>query len=595
MGTPPAFSAPAAEYKRRLEARLATAAAERSRGAKAAYLRLAVAVVFVAAVWLVIGPQILAPWWLAAPVAVFIALAAWHARVDRRQRRAERAAAYFERALERLEDRWAGKGEAGHRFLDEHHPYAQDLDIFGEGSLFEMLCIARTRAGEATLANWLTGHATTDVIRARQHAVAELRSQLDLREDLAVLGEDVRVGVHPEPLAEWGERPPMLPVGAVQVAAALLVLAFVLAVVFGSLPGALLAFAAEAAFIAYFRRRIGAVVAGVELPAHDLHLLSEVLARFEREAFQSDRLRELRAELEVEGRSPSARIARLDRLMELLDSRDNVVVRIVDWPLMWTTQLAFAIESWRRTSGPALRRWLDAAGELEALSALAAYSYARPEDPFPEIVSESPLFDGEALEHPLLPRGKAVANDIRMDRTLGVHVVSGSNMSGKSTLLRTVGTNAVLAMAGAPVRARRLRMSLVNVGASIRVTDSLQAGASRFYAEITRLRQLLDMTARPEPLLFLLDELLHGTNSHDRRIGAEAVVRSFAERGAIGLLTTHDLALAHIADALGPGAQNVHFEDHLEDGRIRFDYRLRPGTVTKSNALELMRSVGLHV
>jgi len=188
-----------------------------------------------------------------------------------------------------------------------------------------------------------------------------------------------------------------------------------------------------------------------------------------------------------------------------------------------------------------------------------------------------------------------VRNDVSLTAGLKVLVVSGSNMSGKSTLLRTVGINAVLALAGAPVRARSLRIAPLALGASIRILDSIQEGTSRFYAEITRLRKLVSLADGPIPLLFLLDELLHGTNSHDRRIGAEAVVRGLVQQGAIGLLTTHDLALAHIVDVLAPHAVNVHFEDHIENGRIAFDYTLRPGVVKKSNALELMRSIGLKV
>jgi DNA mismatch repair ATPase MutS len=188
-----------------------------------------------------------------------------------------------------------------------------------------------------------------------------------------------------------------------------------------------------------------------------------------------------------------------------------------------------------------------------------------------------------------------VRNDVTIGGELRVLVVSGSNMSGKSTLLRTIGVNTVLALAGATVRARRLRLSPLTTGASIRVQDSLRAGESRFYAEITRLRQIMDTAAGNRPVLFLIDEFLHGTNSHDRRIGAEAIVRGLVERGAIGLITTHDLALAHIADALGPAGVNVHFEDHLENGRMTFDYRMRPGVVQKSNAIELMRSIGLEV
>jgi DNA mismatch repair ATPase MutS len=330
-------------------------------------------------------------------------------------------------------------------------------------------------------------------------------------------------------------------------------------------------------------------------PAYGLALLSEVLARFEQERFASPRLVALRKELEADGLPPSRRIARLNRLMELLDSSDHVLVRAIGGPLLYVPQLVFAIEAWRKKSGPHVRKWLAATGEIEVLCAFANYAYEHPGDPFPEFAEDGPCYEGEALAHPLLAEGRAVRNDVRLGGELRVMVVSGSNMSGKSTLLRTVGINAVLAMAGAPVRARRLRLSPLAVGASIRTLDSLQGGTSRFYTEITRLRRLVELTKGPVPLLFLLDELLQGTNSHDRRIGAEAFVHGLIERGAVGLLTTHDLALAAIADTLAPRARNVHFEDHLENGKMTFDYKLRPGVVRKSNALELMRSVGLEV
>ena len=234
-------------------------------------------------------------------------------------------------------------------------------------------------------------------------------------------------------------------------------------------------------------------------------------------------------------------------------------------------------------------------GEFEALSSLASFSFEHPKDPFPEIVEGKVCFEGLGLGHPLLPESDCVRNDVRLDRERQVLLVSGSNMSGKSTLLRTVGTNAILAMAGAPVRAESLRLSPLNVGASIRVTDSLESGVSRFYAEITRIRRLMDMTSGDSTLLFLLDELLHGTNSHDRRIGAEAIVRRLVEKGAIGMVTTHDLAIANIEDDLKPRVANVHLQDHLENGKMKFDYKLRPGVVEHSNAIELMRSIGLEV
>ena len=225
----------------------------------------------------------------------------------------------------------------------------------------------------------------------------------------------------------------------------------------------------------------------------------------------------------------------------------------------------------------------------------ASHAFEHPRDPFPEFTEESPLIEAEEIGHPLIPESKLVRNSVSLGGSLRLLVVSGSNMSGKSTLLRTVGINAVLAQAGAPVCARRLRLSRLALGASIRTLDSLQDGTSRFYAEIRRLHQIMELTAGPLPVLFLLDELLHGTNSHDRRIGAEAIVRGWAERAVIGLVTTHDLALAQVAEALAARAANVHFEDQFENGRMTFDYRLHAGVVEKSNALELMRSVGLEV
>jgi len=263
---------------------------------------------------------------------------------------------------------------------------------------------------------------------------------------------------------------------------------------------------------------------------------------------------------------------------------------------------AVAIDRWRSTWGPAVCEWIRVVGELEALAALATYTYEHPADPFPDLVDDGPLFDAESLRHPLLPGRGGVPNDVRLGGVSStgadgprVIIVSGSNMSGKSTLLRTVGVNTVLAMAGGPVRASALRISLLAIGATLKIEDSLQAGHSRFYAEILRIRAIADTGRGPLPLLFLLDEILHGTNSHDRRIGAEAIVRTLVHEGAIGLVTTHDLALTELAASLGKAAVNMHFEDRLENGRMVFDYRIRPGVVEHSNALALMRAIGLDV
>ena len=590
---------PRLEYTRRAEERRAEAQRQQQRFRRVGVLRLALLAIGLVLAWLAFNETI-SWWWVLAPAALFLALADVQQRLTQARRRSERAAAIYEQGLARLDDLWAGSGATGERFLDASHPYAEDLDIFGHGSLFELLSRARTRVGEETLARWLLEPALPEMVRARQAAVVELRPMLDLREDLALLGEGVRSGEDTRGLTEWAAGAPWPISRFTRITALALALLAVITLIlwiagFGLIPF-LVAFLLGRIFTFRLQSKVEQVVSAVDSAGRDLTLLSEVLSRLERERFTSPHLVELRAAVDVEGLAPSQQIARLNRLIDLLDARRNMIFAPLSVLLLWPLQFAIAIESWRQTSGPAVGRWLAAVGEFEALSSLASYAYEHPQYPFPELVEGKALFEGEELGHPLIPESRNVRTDLRLsDEQLCVLIVSGSNMSGKSTLLRTVGTNTVLALAGAPVRAHRLRLSPLQVGASIRIQDSLQAGASRFYAEITRLRQIVELTGEKLPVLFLLDEILHGTNSHDRRIGAEGVVRGLIKRGAIGLVTTHDLALARIAEELAPRADNVHFEDHLEAGKMTFDYRLRPGVVQRSNALELMRSVGLEV
>ena len=589
---------PRIEYAQRRAARLAEAARQMSRFRTAGILRLAVLILGLALGWFVYDGVV--TWWvLLLPLAGFLFLADIQQRITQSRRRCERAAGLYEQGLDRLDDRWAGTGATGDRFNDKSHPYAEDIDLFGHGSLFELLSRARTRVGEETLASWLLAPAAPEAVRTRQTAVAELRPRLGLREDLALLGEGVRSGKDAHALAEWAAAPPYVFSRAVRVAAP--ALALLVAVTLGLWIGGyggipfLIALVLGRAFAFRMQGMVEQVVGTVDGPGRDLSLLSEVLRRLERERFTSPHLVALRAALDVEGVAPSQQIARLNRLIDLLDARRNMIFAPLAAVLLWPLQFAIAIEGWRQTSGHVVARWLAAVGEFEALSSLAGYSYEHPDDPFPELVEGDAYFEAREVGHPLIPEARNVRTDLCLSDDLRMLVVSGSNMSGKSTLLRTLGTNTVLALAGAPVRARSLRLSPLQVGASIRVQDSLQAGASRFYAEITRLRQIVELTEGQLPVLFLLDEILHGTNSHDRCIGAEGIVRGLIKRGAIGLVTTHDLALARIAEGLAPQAANVHFEDHLEAGKMTFDYLLRPGTVRRSNALELMRSVGLEV
>jgi hypothetical protein len=564
--------------------------------------RLAAGIAALIVAFLVFGEVWISAWWLVLPVGVFSALVIIHARVVERLERSGRAIQFYERGLARLDDRWIGGGEEGERFRNPGHLYSEDLDLFGKGSLFELLSSARTRAGEDCLAKWLLAPASQDEVAGRHEAVRELRGLLDLREDLAVLGATVRSGLDPDAAARWGEEPEVeFHAGARYIAplfAAAVVIFFGLymADIFTRTPF-LAVLLLEMGYALFLGTRTLRVARRVDSPSHDLALLATLLRRLESEPFRAPRLQELQARLKAgTDLIASAEIARLGRLVARLDWQRNVIFAPIAFALLWSAQVAMAIERWRGACGRHIRPWIDTVGEFEALCSLAAYSYEHPADVFPELADiREGWFEAEALAHPLVPGTQAVRNDVLLGAETRLWIVSGSNMSGKSTLLRTIGIATVLAWAGAPVRAARLKISPLNLGASIRVQDSLQDGRSRFYAEITRLREIVALAGGPRPALFLLDELLSGTNSHDRQIGAAAIVRALIDRGALGLLTTHDLALAHIADSLGRRARNVHFADTLADGELHFDYRLQPGVVERSNALDLMRSVGLEV
>jgi hypothetical protein len=606
-------SSPAQEYSQRIRTREERVAHFHATHIRLGNTRLALAVAAVVLVWLSLLRHAISFWWLTLPLAVFVAIASYHTKVLRRLRYAERSVTFYRNGIARIEDRWAGLGESGERFHDPHHPYAADLDLFGKSSLFELLSAARTRIGEETLAQWLLTPSPLQSILDRQQAIAELRNLLDFREDLVIAGEDARTGVHPSELKQWAESPPQFHSSLLPIVAPTLVLMAVAGVIvwyaWGTLWPLVAVLAIEKGIIYSLRKQLDEVLHKAERAFEDLDLLSALVARIEAEPFQAQLLKSLKGAFVLDARPASQAIAspalasqaidRLRRITDRIHSRHNMFLRIFDVPLMGSVRVALAAEAWRREHGTRIRQWLASLGEMEALVSLATYSYEHPADPFPEFVSTSACFIGEDLGHPLIPAAVCVRNDVSLQTNIGqrpsVLLISGSNMSGKSTLLRTVGINTVLAMAGAPVRARRVQLSPLQTGASIRVNDSLQEGSSRFYAEIKRLRQIFDLTAGDFPVLFLLDEVLQGTNSSDRRVGTEGIVAGFLKRGAIGFVSTHDLALTEIGVNLPGALENMHFQDELKDGRMSFDYILHPGVVVKSNGLELMRSIGLDV
>ena len=589
---------PLDQYRQRRAARADEHARLARLDARLAYARLAAIAGIAVSVWLVFQLGVTG-WLLALPAAAFAAFAVWHDRVIRAAERTSRAVALYENGLARLEDRWHDVGETGARFLAEDHLYARDLDIFGPGSLFQLLSLARTHLGEELLARWLTAPAPLPIVQQRQDATSELRDAHDFREALATAGGASR-DIDTIALSAWASAPAVpesiwLRTAAIILAAAIIGTA-VLWARGGPVSPLLIVVALKMVLTRPSRKRVARVVRGVERPLGQLDVLADTLSLIEQAAFKSERLGEIRSDMMSQGIVPSVAIRRLKRLADMLDWRRNAIFAPISATVSWPLHLASAIEAWRREFGPKVIAWLSAVGEYEALSSLGAYAYEHPEDRFPSFIEDGQArFEAASLGHPLVPAARMVRNDVRLTSQVRLLIVSGSNMSGKSTLLRTVGVNVVLAMAGAPVRAATLTMTPLAVGATLHVHDSLQAGRSRFFAEISRIRRIADLTDHPPPPLFLLDELFQGTNSHDRRIGAEALLRSLIDRGAIGLTTTHDLALTAIADHSDGRAVNVHFEDRLKDGELTFDYRMRPGPVTHSNALALMKAVGLPV
>ncbi|MBN2714274.1 MAG: DNA mismatch repair protein MutS [Deltaproteobacteria bacterium] len=542
-------------------------------------------------------------WWVLVPVIAFIAVAVRHDSLIKAEARHQWVREFHADGIRRLAGEWVGSGIQRTDYVDDTHLFARDLDIFGEGSLFELMCTAQTASGEHQLANWLTSPATRETILARQQAVRELADDIQLREDISVAARRMRSLLSPSRLNEWALAASTMTDNQIRryrvlffSLGALAILA-VISCFFTDFGLAILAGIGILEWIVgrVLRPALAPVLQGVEGPRRQLKVMSDILARFETQNVQAPLLSELKSSLFVHAHPASQATSQLGRLVDWLDQAKNQIFAPVAFLLMWNGHFALSIEKWRFEYGKHIPEWLDTVGKLEALCALGGFAFEHPDYCWPTISEGEPVYDGHALGHPLLPTTECIKNSISLSSTPRVWVVSGSNMSGKSTFLRVVGINAVLAMSGAPVFASALKMTPFAIGSTIRVLDSLQKGKSRFYAEISTLKKIVEQMDGEFPLLFLLDEIFHGTNSHDRTIGATAVIKELVEKGALGLVTTHDLALTKTADDLGERARNVHFDDMVLDGRLHFDYLLKDGPVTHSNALELMRSVGLNV
>jgi hypothetical protein len=511
---------------------------------------------------------------------------------------------FYDRAVKRVQGDWLGSGVTGEAFNDPSHAYANDLGIFGEGSLFELICVGRSGVGQRGLANYLSEAPSLEETRARQEAVRELCQRTDLREKVALLGPFEFSESKWETFTDWLDSPAVPFPGflgtILLISSALLVIIMIAGLALG---GTIFPWISVASWMTPFilfhaavgltlQSRVKRMIHSFGALSSETQLVREGLQMIESQQFTSAKLCRIADRV----RTGSASIRKLERRLNALHERNKDWFYLPSHVLALGTQLCIAIEQWRAKNGSALRAWLEAWAEFEALNALACYAYENPDNTFPELVEGDACFEARATGHPLLPHQVCVPNDVRLNRRSRFYIVSGSNMSGKSTLLRTIGLNAVLALAGAPVRAQSLRMSRLSVCASLAVVDSLLSGKSKFLAEVDRLRQAIELASGNSPVLFLVDEIFSGTNSRDRRTAAEAVVRTLVDRGAIGALSTHDLALSEIADDGGaPRGENVHMGSKGKGDPMDFDYLLKPGVTQEANALAIARMAGVPV
>lgn len=600
MGAPPAT--PPTYYQQGFEEAEARCEAESQWFARIGLIRLGAFLVGLGAAVSVVanrggigGPVLIAA------LLVFVGLVVWHERVARRQRITAASAAYYRRGLDRLGTAWRTGGDTGDRFRDDDHLFAADLELFGPSSLFQYLSTASTETGAATLAAWLVRPADAATIVQRQGAARELAGLPRFRHDLAVAGNQASGALDSRALRRWLESEPLgIPAWAGPMAAALALAnvaclgAALAGVVRGIVPAVSLAL--SLAVTAWVGPRVRRSLAFAGRPIRELDRLTALLRRSSEERFASPRLITLSGVWTARRGTPAwSAIGRLTLMADLADARRNQLFAPVAAVLLLGTQVGAAIERWRLRWGPDALRWLEAVGELEALASLGTFAFDRPDAAWPVVRADSGALAVAGLAHPLLPADQAVRNDFQLGDPVRLAVVSGSNMSGKSTFLKALGVNLTLAYAGGPVLASACETGRFDLGASLVLRESLLEGRSRFYAEILRLRAIVAMAEAGRPVLFLLDELLSGTNSHDRALGARSILEGLVARGAIGVITTHDLALATVADGLGTRGANWHLEDQLIDGRLVFDYRLKSGVVRTSNALALMRAVGLSV
>ena len=632
--TEAATASPAARYGSRAERFDREAAARLGSVRGHGRLRVTIFVLAVAgAGWLIASGRGAAAWpFLAAAAAAFLVVVARQRVARRRMRRAEVMADFNREGIARVERQWDGLRAAPGLAAPSDHDYAVDLDLYGHASVLHLIGVCGTAPGWRTLRAWLLGAADPDTVALRQQAVREMAAALDFRDRLAAearlaepgsahggVADSATAARDPAAPADrflrWAEGDAWLP-GQRWLRSASFVLPFVNVAAIalhalGAVPTPVPAWSLVVSALVLTPRwkAIHRVFAEADDGESGVRRYGPLLGHLQDAPLDSRYAAALRERIGTGPRAAPEEIATLRRLLDMADVRRSPLFHLpLALVLHWDVHVLAALERWKARSGARVRDWLAAVGEAEALAALAALAADHPDWTMPVLDPDARTLRARALGHPLLAPGVCVRNDVEIGPAGSFLLVTGSNMSGKSTLLRAVGLNAVLAQAGGPVCAKELRMPPMRVVTSIRVEDSLAEGVSFFMAGLRRLKRVVDAAqpapaALPQPAasarrtLYLLDEILQGTNSAERRIAARTVLRQLLETGAIGAVTTHDLSLADAED-LTARAVAVHFTESVGDGDGRdqgltFDYRLRDGIATSTNALKLLAMVGL--
>jgi len=492
----------------------------------------------------------------------------------------------------------------GNEYLEKGHAYSSDLDIFGRASLFQLINRTTSLPGSATLAKWLNSPAADDEITRRQQAIAELKDKTEWRQQLSAIGYKFAESANnPENILSWANEAPIF-LERKQLKALISILSILSAgCLWAWIQGAPAGFLVIVLLINFFilRRWISTVNQIHQKVSRNVELLksySETVAFIENETFSSQKLIELQYTFRDNAAytTASEQIKKLSQNVSRLDFRLNIMVSIpLNLFFFWDIWQCVQLEKWKQLNREKLPLWFAAMAEIEALCSFANLYHNNPQWVFPTILPGHFTLVAEAAGHPLIPETRRVCNDLSIQGSGKIVLVTGSNMAGKSTFQRTIGVNIVLAMAGAPVCARHFEVSHVTVFTSMRIADSLEENTSSFYAELKRLGLIIQTVERNEKVFLLLDEILRGTNSNDRHIGSEALVKQLIKHGASGIVATHDLALSELKNDLGDSIDNYNFDVKIENDEMYFDYKLNKGVCKSLNASILMKKMGIKI